>query len=70
MTRTRKIRSYLILTSRGFITDGSGAREYSHDQAMAVLKPKQNMIPVYEHQYDDTNWYEHTIKKAPAGESN
>lgn len=58
----RKIRAYVVLTKRGFIMAGSLTKEFALKAALTILRPGQQLVPVYE-EYTSTEWMAYVASK-------
>lgn len=58
----KKIRAYAVLTKRGFKMSGSLTKEFTLKAASAILRPGQQLVPVYE-EYNSTEWMSYVASK-------
>lgn len=45
---TKKIKTYLLLTKQGFVMEDSFAKEFSYETIKKLVKPGQQIMPIYE----------------------
>lgn len=61
----KKIRAYAVLTKRGFIMAGSLTKEFALKTALTILRPGQQLVPVYE-EYNSAEWMLYVASKRGA----